>query len=174
MAIALTMRHAMGVKRVGIFYADFHGSSIPTLMNLEGCGGELEATRSNYGVECMSIEFCTSKASSAVSWRGLMLTKAVGELWKSTQWKNGPLDLLVVDLPPGTGDVHMTIERVLKGVSSLVSVSMPSKVAMRSAKKGLEMFELMGGENILGAVYNMVHWECVKCGALNGGGGKEN
>ena len=102
-----------------------------------------------------------------------MQTKGIGDLWHRAEWKNGPLDLCVIDLPPGTGDIHMTIGALVKERASLICISTPDSLAERSALKGVEMFKLMKGIPLIGTVYNMVHWECSKCGARNGGFTKE-
>lgn len=175
-AIALTMRHVLGVEKVGIFDADLHGSSIPTLMGLEESGNaeaSASLTRTNYEVQCTSIEFCTSKPRGPIAWRGLMQTKGIGDLWQRAEWKNGPLDLCVVDLPPGTGDIHMTFGALVKEKASLICISTPDSLAKRSAVKGVELFKLMKGIPLIGTVYNMVHWECYKCGAVNGASARE-
>lgn len=98
-------------KKVGILDADIFGPSIPTLMNLKG---EPELTEhgdnliplTNYGVKCMSMGFLVDKEAPVV-WRGLMVMKALQQLLHQVEW--GGLDLLVIDMPPGTGDVQLTI-----------------------------------------------------------------
>lgn len=180
-AIALTIQNRFQFGKVGIFDADLHGSSIPTLLNcnniLSSANDQetnpiefLGKTRINYNVECISIEFLLPKPQSVVAWRGLMQTKMLGTMWKDTQWQNAPLDLLVVDLPPGTGDVQMTMANLVAATSpsssskGVVSICTPDALAERSAAKGVEMWKLVPGIPFLGSIYNKTHWKCRNCG----------
>lgn len=115
---------------------------------------------SNYGVKTMSMGYLLPTDSSPVVWRGLMVMKALQQLLHSVAW--GGLDVLVLDLPPGTGDTQLTITQqvVLDGA---VVVSTPQDIALRDAVKGVEMFRKTD-VRILGMVQNMSVFRCPSCG----------
>ena len=149
-------------QRVGLLDADIFGPSVPKLLNLSG---EPELTSDyqlvplqNYGVKAMSMGFLVG-ADSAVVWRGLMVMKALQQLLHEVAW-NG-LDILVIDMPPGTGDVQLTITQqvVLDGA---VIVSTPQDIALIDAIRGITMFEKTN-TRVLGMVQNMSYFECPKC-----------
>ena len=160
--------------RVGLLDADIYGPSQPKMMGLENAPPPtslplrpLEA----YGVKVMSIGFVVP-ADEAVVWRGPMLMKALTQLLHECDW--GTLDALIVDLPPGTGDVQLSLaQRAM--VTGAVVVSTPQDVALIDARKALRMFEKLGTP-ILGLVENMSVYICPKCGHeahLFGAGGAE-
>ncbi|KAG9098061.1 hypothetical protein FS749_004789 [Ceratobasidium sp. UAMH 11750] len=142
-------------------------------MGLEGVG-EPELTKDgrllplvNHGLPCMSMGFLVPQDSdSAIVWRGLMVQKAVQQLLFDVDWRghdsnqNG-LDALVIDMPPGTGDVALTLGQLVE-VSGAVIVSTPQDVALIDARKGVAMFRKVSVP-ILGTVLNMAHYTCFNC-----------
>src|SRR5688572_24124445 len=114
-----------------------------------------------YGVKVMSFGFM-SDPYHPVIWRGPMVAKALEQLFYQTQW--GDIDYLIVDLPPGTGDVQLTMIENLPLYSGIV-VSTPQAVALLDAHKGLSMFEKLGVP-VMGLVENMAHFQCTNCGHL--------
>lgn len=159
--IAVTLAQ-MGCK-VGILDADIYGPSIPTMFDMEGSkplsvevnGKSKMKPIENYGVKILSIGFFT-KPEQAVIWRGPMAAKALNQMIFDAAW--GDLDFLLIDLPPGTGDIHLSIVQSLP-ISGAVVVSTPQNVALADAKKGISMFQQ---ENIqvpvLGVVENMSYF----------------
>jgi ATP-binding protein involved in chromosome partitioning len=155
--------------RVGLLDADLYGPSVPLMMNLGKNGNEdfVSMTEDNtffippmnYGVSCMSIGLFTKGKKSAVVWRGLMVAKALEQLIFQTKW--GDLDILIIDMPPGTGDTQLTITQLID-LSGALIVSTPQDVALIDAQKGIQMF----GEvkvPILGVVENMSGFICPHC-----------
>ena len=152
----------MGFK-VGVLDADIYGPSIPTMLDVEGSrplstnvdGKSKMKPIENYGVKILSIGFFT-KPDQAVIWRGPMATKALNQMIFDAAW--GDLDFLMIDLPPGTGDIHLSIVQSLPLTGSVV-VSTPQNVALDAAKKGIAMFRQ---ENIkvpvLGIIENMSYF----------------
>ena len=159
--IAVTLAQ-MGCK-VGILDADIYGPSIPTMFDMEGSkplsvevnGKSKMKPIENYGVKILSIGFFT-KPEQAVIWRGPMAAKALNQMIFDAAW--GDLDFLLIDLPPGTGDIHLSIVQSLP-ISGAMVVSTPQNVALADAKKGISMFQQ---ENIqvpvLGVVENMSYF----------------
>ena len=159
--IAVTLAQ-MGCK-VGILDADIYGPSIPTMFDMEGArplsvqvdGKSKMEPVENYGVKVLSIGFFT-KPEQAVIWRGPMAAKALNQMIFDAAW--GALDFLLIDLPPGTGDIHLSIVQALP-ISGAVVVSTPQNVALADAKKGIAMFQQ---ENIqvpvLGIIENMSYF----------------
>ncbi|KAG2188628.1 hypothetical protein INT44_001383 [Umbelopsis vinacea] len=162
-AVNIALAAASMKKKVGILDADIFGPSIPTLMNLKG---EPELTEhgdnliplTNYGVKCMSMGFLVDKEAPVV-WRGLMVMKALQQLLHQVEWDG--LDLLVIDMPPGTGDVQLTITQqvILDGA---VIVSTPQDIALIDVVKGTNMFKKVDVP-ILGIVQNMALFICPNC-----------
>lgn len=159
--LAVTLA-AMGCK-VGLLDADIYGPSMPTMFDMEGArplsvkieGKSKMEPIENYGVKVLSIGFFT-KPEQAVIWRGPMAAKALNQMIFDAHW--GELDFLLVDLPPGTGDIHLSIVQSLP-LTGAVVVSTPQNVALADAKKGIAMFQQ---ENIqvpvLGLVENMSYF----------------
>ena len=159
--IAVTLAQ-MGCK-VGILDADIYGPSIPTMFDIEGArplsvkkeGKSKMAPIVSYGVKILSIGFFT-KPDQAVIWRGPMAAKALNQLIFDADW--GELDFLLIDLPPGTGDIHLSIVQSLPLNGSVV-VSTPQNIALADARKGIAMFNQ---ENIqvpvLGIIENMAYF----------------
>ncbi|ERF71824.1 hypothetical protein EPUS_01739 [Endocarpon pusillum Z07020] len=153
--------------RTGILDTDIFGPSIPTLLNLHDAQPP-ELTPSNflvplqnYGLKSMSMGYLLPAESAPVAWRGLMVMKALQQLLHEVDWSPG-LDVLVLDLPPGTGDVQLSIGQQLE-VDGAIIVSTPQDIALKDAVKGVNMFKKMG-INVLGMVQNMSVFICPKCG----------
>ena len=159
--IAVTLAQ-MGFS-VGILDADIYGPSIPTMLDMEGArplsinldGVSKMEPIENYGVKVLSIGFFT-QPNQAVIWRGPMAAKALNQMIFDAAWGN--LDFLLIDLPPGTGDIHLSIVQSLP-INGAVVVSTPQNVALADARKGIAMFQQ---ENInvpvLGVVENMAYF----------------
>ncbi|KAK4507936.1 hypothetical protein PRZ48_001671 [Zasmidium cellare] len=148
----------------GILDTDIYGPSIPTLLNLEGLEPELDPSNrliplTSYGIKAMSMGFLVP-LTSPIAWRGLMIQKAMNQLLFEVSWPK--LDVLVLDLPPGTGDVQLTITQSIE-LSGAVIVSTPQDLALRDAVRGVEMFRKVNVP-ILGMVQNMSTFTCVNCG----------
>ena len=159
LALALS---AEGAK-VGILDADIYGPSQQVMMGLSGKpmspDGKTIEPMVNYGVQAMSIGLLIDVDTPMV-WRGPMVTQALEQLLRDTQWKD--LDYLVVDLPPGTGDIQLTLSQKVP-VTGAVIVTTPQDIALIDARKGLKMFEKVGVP-ILGLVENMSVHICSNCG----------
>lgn len=153
--------HNLG-KRVGILDTDVFGPSIPSLMNLSGEPRIADSKKllpmSNYGVQTMSMGYLVPSEHPVV-WRGLMVMKAMQQLLFEVEWS--PLDYLVVDMPPGTGDTQLTISQQLM-VSGSIIVTTPQDIALLDAIKGIKMFRKVNIP-ILGLVENMSSYICPNC-----------
>ncbi len=149
--------------RVGLLDADLYGPSAPLLMGIDGVMPVTPEQRmkplEKYGVKVVSFGFM-SDPYHPVIWRGPMIAKALEQLFYQTEW--GELDYLVIDLPPGTGDVQLTMIENLPLYQGIV-VSTPQAVALLDAHKGLSMFEKLNVP-VLGLVENMSHFQCGSCG----------
>ncbi|CAG8485501.1 8142_t:CDS:2 [Paraglomus occultum] len=162
-SVNLSLAIASMKKRVGILDADIFGPSIPRLMNLTG---KPELTESgnqliplmNYGIKCMSLGFLIPEESPVV-WRGLMVMKALQQLIYQVHW--GQLDVLVIDLPPGTGDVQLTLTQQVE-MTGAVIVSTPQELALADAVKGANMFKSVNVP-VLGIIQNMSTFVCPHC-----------
>ncbi|MEZ5651653.1 MAG: Mrp/NBP35 family ATP-binding protein [Burkholderiaceae bacterium] len=150
-------------RRVGLLDADVYGPSQPRMMGVSGRpsspDGQTILPMRNHGVTLMSIGLMTND-DQAVVWRGPMLMGALQQMMNQVQW--GALDVLLVDLPPGTGDVQMTLGQKFT-VDGAVIVSTPQDVALLDARKGIDMFRQMKIP-ILGMIENMSMHVCPKCG----------
>ena len=159
LALALAAEGAL----VGILDADIYGPSMPMMMGLDGrpdtTDGKTMEPMKNYGVEVMSIGFLVAK-DEAMIWRGPMATQALEQLLRQTNWGN--LDYLIVDMPPGTGDIALTLSQRVP-MTGAVIVTTPQDIALLDAKKGIKMFEKVGVP-ILGVVENMAVHICTNCG----------
>ncbi|MEZ5565961.1 MAG: iron-sulfur cluster carrier protein ApbC [Gammaproteobacteria bacterium] len=149
---------------VGLLDADIYGPSQPRML---GLSGKHPTTTDNktfdpliaYGLQCMSIGFLVNEEDPMV-WRGPMATSAFNQLIGSTKWQD--LDYLIVDMPPGTGDIQLTLSQQVP-VSGAVIVTTPQDIALLDARKGLKMFQKVGVA-ILGIVENMSTHICSSCG----------
>lgn len=149
-------------KAVGLLDADVYGPSIPKLMNLKGnpdlTDNNLMIPLTNYGISCMSMGFLVDETAPIV-WRGLMVMSAIEKLLRKVDW--GQLDYLVVDMPPGTGDVQLSISQNVP-VAGAVIVSTPQDLALLDARRGAEMFNRVHVP-VLGLVQNMSVFQCPNC-----------
>ncbi len=161
LALALAAEGA----RVGLLDADIYGPSQPMMMGLEGrpetSDGKTMEPMVNHGVQVMSIGFLVD-ADQAMIWRGPMATQALEQLLRQTHWKD--LDYLLVDMPPGTGDIQLTLSQRVP-LTGAVIVTTPQDIALLDAKKGIKMFEKVGVP-ILGIVENMAVHVCSQCGHI--------
>ena len=148
---------------VGVLDADIYGPSMPTMFDMEGKrplsvnvdGKSKMAPIENYGVKVLSIGFFT-QANQAVVWRGPMAAKALNQMIFDAAW--GELDFLLIDLPPGTGDIHLSIVQSLP-LNGVVVVSTPQNVALADAKKGIAMFTQESiNVPVLGIIENMAYF----------------
>ncbi|XP_071156560.1 iron-sulfur cluster transfer protein NUBPL-like [Mytilus edulis] len=150
-------------KQVGLLDADIYGPSIPTMMNLHEepvlNNQNLMVPLINFGIKCMSIGFLVEE-KSAIVWRGPMVMSAVQKLIRQVVW--GPLDYLVVDMPPGTGDTQLSLSQNIP-IDGAVIVSTPQDIALLDARRGTEMFQKVNVP-VLGLVQNMNVYVCPKCG----------
>jgi len=148
---------------VGILDADIYGPSQPMMMGLSGRpeseDGKTIQPLENYGVQVMSIGFMIEH-DQAMIWRGPMATQALDQLLHQTQWRE--LDYLLIDMPPGTGDIALTLSQRVPLTGAII-VTTPQDIALLDAKKGLKMFEKVGVP-ILGIVENMAVYCCPNCG----------
>ena len=162
-AVNLALALAAEGARVGILDADIYGPSQPMMMGIEGrpesADGKSMEPLENYGVQVMSIGFLV-EADSPMVWRGPMATQALDQLLRQTNW--GDLDYLIVDMPPGTGDIQLSLSQKVP-LTGAVIVTTPQDIALLDAKKGIKMFEKVGVP-ILGIVENMAVHVCEKCG----------
>ena len=159
LALALAAEGA----RVGILDADIYGPSQPLMMGLQGqkpevVDGKLKPLL-GHGLQTMSIGYLVDD-DQAMVWRGPMVSQALQQLLNDTLWDN--LDYLVIDMPPGTGDVQLTLSQKVP-VTGAIVVTTPQDIALIDAKKGLKMFEKVGVP-ILGIVENMAMHVCSQCG----------
>jgi ATP-binding protein involved in chromosome partitioning len=173
-AANLALALALDGARVGLLDADIYGPSQPRMMGLSGerpvsLDGKRMQPPEAHGVKVMSIGFLVDEEQPMV-WRGPMVTQALTQLLGDTDW--GPLDYLVVDMPPGTGDIQLTLAQRVP-VSGAVIVTTPQDIALLDARKGLRMFQKVNVP-VLGIVENMSTHVCSNCGhveAVFGEGG---
>jgi ATP-binding protein involved in chromosome partitioning len=162
-AVNLALAMAAEGASVGILDADIYGPSQPMMLGISGRpeskdGKSLEPME-GHGLQAISIGFLIDSDTPMV-WRGPMVTQALEQLLKDTRWRE--LDYLIVDLPPGTGDIQLTLAQKVP-VTGAVIVTTPQDIALIDARKGLKMFEKVGIP-ILGVVENMALHTCPKCG----------
>ena len=159
LALALTR---LG-KSVGILDADIYGPSVPRMMGIDRQPSMNAQNRlvplENYGVKCMSMGFLM-EVEDPVIWRGPMVTGALSQLLGDVEW--APLDILIVDLPPGTGDAQLTLVQQVPLAGAII-VSTPQDIALLDARKGLNMFRQVEVP-ILGLIENMSYFKCPHCG----------
>ena len=170
LALALVAEGA----RVGVLDADIYGPSQPTMLGLAGLhpasnDGKTMDPLEAHGVQVMSIGFLIDVDQPMV-WRGPMVTQALSQLMLQTNWSD--LDYLIVDMPPGTGDIQLTLSQQVP-VSGAVIITTPQDIALLDARKGLQMFRKVSVP-VLGVIENMSTHICTECGheeALFGTGG---
>ena len=177
-ATNLAVALSMAGLRTGLLDADIYGPSIPLMMGVHDRPQATTANRIlpffNHGVKMQSLGFFLGE-NSPVIWRGPMVMRAVQQLLQDTDW--GELDILVVDLPPGTGDVQLTLAQTVP-LTGAILVTTPQDLALLDVKKGAEMFKQVGAP-LLGIVENMSFFTCPGCGKeteifRRGGGQKES
>nr|WP_296751829.1 iron-sulfur cluster carrier protein ApbC [Thioalkalivibrio sp.] len=162
-AVNLALALAAEGGKVGILDADIYGPSQPRMLGItdkpESKDGKSMEPLRKYGLQAMSIGFLIEEDTPMI-WRGPMVTQALEQLLRDTNWED--LDYLVVDLPPGTGDIQLTLSQKIP-VSGAVIVTTPQDIALLDARKGLKMFEKVDVP-VLGIVENMSIHICSKCG----------
>jgi ATP-binding protein involved in chromosome partitioning len=163
-AVNLALALALDGARVGLLDADIYGPSQPRMMGLQGerpvsIDGKRIEPLAAHGVKVMSIGFLVEEEQPMV-WRGPIVTQALQQLLSDTNW--GELDYLVVDMPPGTGDIQLTLSQRVP-VSGAVVVTTPQDIALLDARKGLKMFQKVAVP-VLGIVENMSTHVCSSCG----------
>ncbi|MFA5899177.1 MAG: P-loop NTPase [Hyphomicrobium sp.] len=166
-------------KKVGILDADIYGPSQPRLLGLKGqpqvISGKTLRPMEAYGLKTMSMGFLVDEETPVI-WRGPMVVGALNQMLRDVAWgESGELDVLVIDMPPGTGDVQLTMAQQVP-LSGAVIVSTPQDLALIDARKGLAMFRKVGVP-VLGIVENMSTFICPKCGERSdifGHGGAEH
>ena len=162
-AVNLALALAAEGAQVGLLDADIYGPSQPMMMGIdarpESEDGQTMEPLENYGVQVMSIGFLVN-SDEAMIWRGPMATQALEQLLRQTNWRE--LDYLIVDLPPGTGDIQLTLSQRVP-MTGAVIVTTPQDIALLDAKKGIAMFQKVGVP-ILGIVENMAVHVCSNCG----------
>jgi ATP-binding protein involved in chromosome partitioning len=171
LALALVAEGA----QVGMLDADIYGPSQPQMLGISGkpesVDGKTLEPMEGHGIQASSIGFLIDTDTPMV-WRGPMVTQALEQLLRETNWRD--LDYLIVDMPPGTGDIHLTLSQKIP-VTGAVIVTTPQDIALLDARKGLKMFEKVGIP-ILGIVENMAIHVCTNCGHAEhifGAGGGE-
>jgi ATP-binding protein involved in chromosome partitioning len=159
--LALSLR-ARGLS-VGILDADIYGPSMPKLLNIKGrpniVAGRTLSPLDAYGCKVMSIGFVVD-VDKALVWRGPMVASAITQMLRDIAW--GPLDILIVDMPPGTGDAQLTLAQSAPLAGAII-VSTPQDLALIDARRGVEMFRSVGVP-ILGLIENMSYFLCDDCG----------
>ncbi len=162
-AVNLALALASEGASVGILDADIYGPSQPMMLGIKGRpesrDGKTLEPMEGHGIQASSIGFMIDMDTPMV-WRGPMVTQALEQLLRETNWRD--LDYLIVDMPPGTGDIHLTLSQKIP-VTGAVIVTTPQDIALLDARKGLKMFEKVGIP-ILGIVENMAVHVCSNCG----------
>lgn len=162
--------------RVGILDADIYGPSQPRMLGVAGkpeaIGENAVAPKVSFGIQSMSIGYLIEEDTPMI-WRGPMVTGALEQLLRDTQWEE--LDYLIIDLPPGTGDIQLTLSQKIP-VSAALIVTTPQDIALLDAKKALKMFEKVKVP-VLGIIENMSTHICSQCGheehIFGSGGGEQ-
>src|SRR6266852_4958776 len=174
-AVNLALALAAEGATVGMLDADIYGPSQPIMLGITGRptsrDGKTMEPMEGHGIQAMSVGFLIDQETPMV-WRGPMVTQALEQLLSETKWRD--LDYLVVDLPPGTGDIQLTLAQKVP-VTGAIIVTTPQDIALVDARKGFKMFEKVGIP-ILGVVENMSSHVCPKCGHeshIFGSGGAE-
>jgi ATP-binding protein involved in chromosome partitioning len=162
-AVNLALGLAANGLKVGILDADIYGPSMPRMLGISGKpnsrDGRVLEPMQNYGVKCMSMGFLVAEDTPMI-WRGPMVMSALNQMLRDVNW--GELDILVVDLPPGTGDAQLTMAQQVP-LSGAVIVSTPQDIALLDARKGLNMFRKVDVP-VLGIIENMSYFSCPNCG----------
>ncbi len=165
-ATNLAASFAMRGKSAGILDVDIYGPNVPKLLGLEGKRPEIKdealiPVPGPLDIKVMSMGFLLQKDDDAVAWRGPLVAKAISQFLSDVKW--GDLDVIVVDLPPGTGDEILSILQSIPEVDGVIIVSTPQEVAVLDARRAIQLVEKMGVP-VLGLVENMAEFICPKCG----------
>ena len=168
--LALSFRN-LGLS-IGILYADIYGPSVPKLLGLKGrpnpgTGKKIQPLTA-YGIAAMSMGFLVDEETPMI-WRGPMVISAITQMLREVDW--GDIDILIVDMPPGTGDVQLTMAQNVPIIGSVI-VSTPQDLALIDARKGISMFQKVNIP-VLGIIENMSTFICPKCGEASHIFGKE-
>ncbi len=162
-AVNLALALAAEGAQVGILDADIYGPSQPMMLGITGRPESIEENTiepmEGHGLQASSIGFLIEEDAPMV-WRGPMVTSALEQLLRQTRWRD--LDYLIVDMPPGTGDIQLTLAQKVP-VTGAVIVTTPQDIALLDARKGLKMFEKVGVP-IVGIIENMSTYVCTQCG----------
>ena len=162
-AVNLALGLSANGLRVGVLDADIYGPSVPRLLRLSGrpeaINGKILKPMENYGLKVMSIGFLVEE-ETAMIWRGPMVVSAITQMLREVAW--GELDVLVVDMPPGTGDAQLTMAQQVP-LAGAVIVSTPQDLALIDARRGVSMFKKVEVP-VLGIVENMSYFLCPHCG----------
>ncbi len=165
-AALIAVKLARDGYRVGLLDADITGPSIPKMFGIKSSAETMEfgilPVKSDLGIEVMSLNLLLKNEDDPVIWRGPLIAGAVKQFWTDVIW--GRLDYLIVDLPPGTGDVPITVMQSLP-LDGVVIVSSPQDVAAMIVKKAMRMVSMMDVK-ILGLIENMSYTVCPKCGEI--------
>ncbi len=162
-AVNLALALAADGARVGVLDADIYGPSMPRMLGVEGMpgnDGKRLLPHEAHGVKVMSMGFLIKDEDTPTIWRGPMVTSALQQMLGETDW--GELDYLVIDLPPGTGDIQLTLVQKIP-VAGAVIVTTPQDIALLDARKALQMFRKLDVA-VLGVVENMSTHVCSQCG----------
>jgi ATP-binding protein involved in chromosome partitioning len=159
--LALAMK-ANGLS-VGVLDADIYGPSMPRMLGISGrpssADGKMLRPMQNYGLKCMSIGFLVPEDTPMI-WRGPMVMSALQQMLREVEW--GELDIMIVDMPPGTGDAQLTMAQQVS-LAGAVIVSTPQDISLIDARKGLNMFKKVNVP-VLGIIENMSYFLCPHCG----------
>ena len=162
-AVNLALGLAAGGHKTGLLDADIYGPSMPRMMGITGQPSSSDGTTldamENYGIKVMSMGFLVEEDTPMI-WRGPMVQSALEQMMRDVSW--GELDIMVVDMPPGTGDIHLTLAQKVP-LTGAVIISTPQDIALMDARKGLNMFRKVGVP-VFGLIENMSYFTCPKCG----------
>ena len=162
-AVNLAISLRLEGLRVGLLDADVYGPSLPRMLGVSGrpaaAGGDMVRPLENYGVQLMSMGLLVPD-DTAMIWRGPMVQSALTQMLDSVAW--GTLDVIVIDLPPGTGDIQISLAQQVN-LSGAVVVSTPQDIALLDVVKAITMFD-KAQVPVLGMIQNMAYWSCPDCG----------
>ncbi|MHA2162821.1 MAG: Mrp/NBP35 family ATP-binding protein, partial [Candidatus Thorarchaeota archaeon] len=174
-ATNLAMSFAKRGRAVGLLDVDIYGPNIPKLLGLEGVhpsaeGNKIHPIIGPLNVKVMSMGFLLKNTDDAVAWRGSLVEKAIKQFLGDVMW--GPLDILVVDLPPGTGDEVLSVLHLIPDLDGVVIITTPQEVAVLDARRAIQLVEKMNVQ-VLGIIENMSKFLCPDCNNVHdlfGGG----
>ena len=162
-AVNLALGLAAGGHAVGVLDADIYGPSMPRMLGISGKPVSTDGRRlepmENFGIKCMSMGFLVDEETPTI-WRGPMVTSALQQMMRDVNW--GALDVMIVDMPPGTGDAQLTMAQQVP-LAGAVIVSTPQDIALLDARKGLNMFRQVDVP-VFGFIENMSYFACPHCG----------